>query len=347
MKGAAKSLANTSWLHVWLPSADEEEAIRTREQGGQEIASPEVITGHPEEKAVPEANDEQTKAVRINRVPVNYQMHDKNRFQSKDNEVSGKRNIVITRINSEDHRRQMSSESPPDSPSKAPMLDKVEEEAEKAEEPRFIYAPGQFQHMLLQHYFRSPGLTVVRRAYLADVLPDIMKSLRVKCWTSSRSNDGRFLLVSFCVPSAKVEECLASLHQHGIGNNDHTSISVVPSKIHLRGKSLEACSDEISNNATAADGSDGEQDIKLEQKKVSKFYDSIKSRMLVAEVVASIRSGGEFTFDYLVLLVLASTIAFFGLVENSSVVLVASMLVSPIMGPILGGIFGTVIRDAK
>ena len=47
------------------------------------------------------------------------------------------------------------------------------------------------------------------------------------------------------------------------------------------------------------------------------------------------------------LLVLASMIAFMGLIENNTVVLVASMLVSPIMGPILAGIFGTVIGDPK
>lgn len=79
--------------------------------------------------------------------------------------------------------------------------------------------------------------------------------------------------------------------------------------------------------------------------KIDTFYSTIKSRMLVAQVVKRIRSGAEFSFDYVALVCLASVIAFFGLVENSSVVLVASMLVSPIMGPILAGIFGAVISD--
>ena len=92
--------------------------------------------------------------------------------------------------------------------------------------------------------------------------------------------------------------------------------------------------------------------------KVEKFYSSIKSRLLVSEVVARIQvqnipllspwvgiirflvlflnpsdqAGAEFSFDYLLLVILAGIIAFMGLLENSSVVLVASMLVSPIMG---------------
>ena len=55
----------------------------------------------------------------------------------------------------------------------------------------------------------------------------------------------------------------------------------------------------------------------------------------------------QFTFDFLMLLMLASMIAFMGLIENNTVVLVASMLVSPIMGPILAGIFGSVVGDDK
>ena len=79
--------------------------------------------------------------------------------------------------------------------------------------------------------------------------------------------------------------------------------------------------------------------------KIEKFYSTVKSRLLVGEVIARIEAGSEFSFDYLLLLLLAGIIAFMGLLENSSVVLVASMLVSPIMGPILAGIFGGAIQD--
>ena len=55
--------------------------------------------------------------------------------------------------------------------------------------------------------------------------------------------------------------------------------------------------------------------------KIEKFYSSIKSRLLVGEVIARIEAGAEFSFDFLLLLILASIIAFMGLIENSSVVL--------------------------
>ena len=60
-----------------------------------------------------------------------------------------------------------------------------------------------------------------------------------------------------------------------------------------------------------------------------------------------IECGAEFSFDFLCLLVVASCLAFMGLVENSSVILVASMLVSPLMGPILAIVFGMAVRNRK
>ena len=67
--------------------------------------------------------------------------------------------------------------------------------------------------------------------------------------------------------------------------------------------------------------------------------------MTVAVVVKRIRSGTSFTFDYVAYLFLASFIALLGLIQNSSVVIVASMLVSPIMGPVLATLFGCVVAD--
>ena len=81
--------------------------------------------------------------------------------------------------------------------------------------------------------------------------------------------------------------------------------------------------------------------------KIDRFYNSIKSRMMVGEVISNIENNAHFTFDFMMLLILAGIIAFLGLVESSSVVLVASMLISPLMGPILAGVFGTVIGDSK
>ena len=49
--------------------------------------------------------------------------------------------------------------------------------------------------------------------------------------------------------------------------------------------------------------------------------------------MANVRSGAEFTFDFLLYIIMAAWIAVLGLMEASVVNLVASMLVSPLMGP--------------
>merc|ERR1719461_953751 len=52
-----------------------------------------------------------------------------------------------------------------------------------------------------------------------------------------------------------------------------------------------------------------------------------------------------FTFDYVCMLVVASLIAVGGLATDNSVIVVASMLVSPLMGPVLAFTFGVTLKE--
>jgi uncharacterized membrane protein len=64
-----------------------------------------------------------------------------------------------------------------------------------------------------------------------------------------------------------------------------------------------------------------------------KFLKSMTARLTVAQVVANVYAGADFTFDFLLCIILAAWIATIGLLDNSVVNTVASMLVSPMMGP--------------
>ena len=77
------------------------------------------------------------------------------------------------------------------------------------------------------------------------------------------------------------------------------------------------------------------------KKKRYKFSD----RMTTEEIFESIDSGSHLTFDYLAMVFVASLIAAVGLLTDSSVSVVASMLVSPLMGPILGVTWGITMHD--
>lgn len=109
-----------------------------------------------------------------------------------------------------------------------------------------------------------------------------------------------------------------------------------------------------------------EEDIEagpVETKEDEKMFLEVASQIRVEQIVEIIevtvidlylivtfgilQAGARFSFDYLSLLVIASTIAGIGLATNNTVAIVASMLVSPIMGPVLALTFGTIINDWK
>ena len=79
----------------------------------------------------------------------------------------------------------------------------------------------------------------------------------------------------------------------------------------------------------------------------SKFRVERISRMRVENVIEQIKEGARMSFDYISLLCIASILAGVGLATNNTVVIVASMLVSPIMGPIMATTFGFVVHEHK
>jgi uncharacterized hydrophobic protein (TIGR00271 family) len=69
------------------------------------------------------------------------------------------------------------------------------------------------------------------------------------------------------------------------------------------------------------------------------------SRVLADKVLLRILAGSTVSFDYYVLVCMASLLATLGLATDNTVVIVAAMLVSPLMGPILGITFGMFVAD--
>ena len=59
----------------------------------------------------------------------------------------------------------------------------------------------------------------------------------------------------------------------------------------------------------------------------------------------STKASAGISFDFICLVVIAAILAAIGLHENSSVVVVSSMLISPMMNPVLGAVLGTVTRS--
>lgn len=85
---------------------------------------------------------------------------------------------------------------------------------------------------------------------------------------------------------------------------------------------------------------------KATKKKKKKLY-KMSDRMTTEEIFESIDSQSHLTFDYMAMTFVASLIAAVGLLTDSSVSVVASMLVSPLMGQILAVTWGITMRDSS
>lgn len=166
------------------------------------------------------------------------------------------------------------------------------------------------------------------------------------------------------------DRTLQDLGKLGIGKRSGTKVSILPTTIVLKGEQNErkgsvslsldstqnintltnktaVINEEVQGNQNHAE--DG-QDLTLSHKirrriLTSDFRKSVRARLMVHQVVAGIRASSAISFDFILLICLASMLAAFGLLENSTVIIVASMLVSPLMNPILGFVFGLSVRD--
>ncbi|KJE89698.1 hypothetical protein CAOG_01132 [Capsaspora owczarzaki ATCC 30864] len=110
-------------------------------------------------------------------------------------------------------------------------------------------------------------------------------------------------------------------------------------------KSTHFGGDDLDEGDDDSEDAQDQEDIVKLRTGFAKFQDTVRSRLMVDQVASVLQSAGELSFDFLALTVVASCLAGLGLGSNNAVVIVASMLVSPIMGPILAVTFGSVIRD--
>ncbi|XP_011301117.1 uncharacterized protein [Fopius arisanus] len=175
---------------------------------------------------------------------------------------------------------------------------------------------------------------------METVLDELLKKLRVEhvVWCKDKGN--MYYEVIFPVPAGDpCENCLHCLTEMGIGRRMNSIVSVIPTQ----------CTYSSLNNSShlpvSTDIIQKKEDAEDRRNAWEAFVGSIRSKLTVKQVVDGVRSGGDLTFDYILLVVTADCLAALGLVENSATNVVAAMLVSPLMGPVMSLTFGTIIAD--
>ena len=76
-------------------------------------------------------------------------------------------------------------------------------------------------------------LTDTTRNTYERALTDILSSINVSQAISQKSKDGNFVLVTFCVGNELLEDTIIRLGERGIGNTVNTSISIIPTSVHV------------------------------------------------------------------------------------------------------------------
>ncbi|KAM8717817.1 hypothetical protein ACLKA7_004508 [Drosophila subpalustris] len=193
------------------------------------------------------------------------------------------------------------------------------------------------------------GASEVEEAELVDmpldtpmeqVLQQILRKFQITNAVWMRSLEGNLYQISFTLEFNEAYENLYEALQHwGIGDREGSTVSVlncIASKSFSRQQKQKTPADQANSDGNNNSNNHGTW---------NRFMNSVRSRLNVAQIVRDVHQDARITFDFCILLISAAVLASFGLVENSTIFLASSMLISPLMGPIIASIFGTVIEE--
>ncbi|KRF85590.1 uncharacterized protein [Drosophila virilis] len=176
---------------------------------------------------------------------------------------------------------------------------------------------------------------------MEHVLRQILRKFGISNALWLRSMEGSSYQISFALEFNEVYENLYdALQQWGIGDREGSSVAVMNC---IASKAYPTETDK--QPAAGHAPNDNNNQNAQKQGAWNRFMNSVRSRLNVAQIVRDVRQDAAITFDFCILLVSAATLASFGLIENSTIFLASSMLISPLMGPIIAAIFGTVIEE--
>ncbi|XP_065355475.1 uncharacterized protein LOC135949942 [Calliphora vicina] len=173
---------------------------------------------------------------------------------------------------------------------------------------------------------------------METVLKEILKKFHIQSATWAKDAEGRMYQIFFTVEfNETYEKILDNLNEWGIGDREGSTVSVMNC---LTSKTYAQKLDNDMENDFST-----ENNLAQKQSAWERFMNTVRSRLNVANIIRNVRQDAAITFDFVVLVVSAAILASFGLVEDSTIFLASSMLISPLMGPIIAAIFGTVIKD--
>uniref|UniRef100_U5EUZ1 Putative conserved plasma membrane protein n=1 Tax=Corethrella appendiculata TaxID=1370023 RepID=U5EUZ1_9DIPT len=177
----------------------------------------------------------------------------------------------------------------------------------------------------------SNGLNLDDDSTMEEIMSEIIRKMKIDNAGWVETNKGKGYQITFSILSGtQCDDTIRLLSEWGVGETMKSTVSVIPCTLYTDPKEH-----------------DTENFFGMKEGAWNRFVSSVRARLNVAQIVEEVKSSATMTFDFVTLVIVASILAAFGLVEDSTLFLAASMLISPLMGPIIAAIFGTVIKDNK
>ncbi|XP_063702328.1 uncharacterized protein LOC134832273 [Culicoides brevitarsis] len=182
------------------------------------------------------------------------------------------------------------------------------------------------------HFENELGLPP--NAYMCQIMSAILKvkNIRRASWLDTKNGEGHQILFNI-ESGTRCDDTIRLLSEWGVGEREGTSVGVLPCTMYY-----EPIVDPLEEKPV-------EKPTETKDGAWNRLISSVRARLNVAQIVHEVKASAAITFDFLCLVIVASILAAFGLVEDSTLFLAASMLISPLMGPIIAATFGTVIKD--
>lgn len=137
------------------------------------------------------------------------------------------------------------------------------------------------------------------------VMRDILERFRIRNSSWVRVNSGNTYQITFSLENGvRCDDTIHMLSEFGIGQKDGSSIAIVP------------CTLYSDHHKVKDEGETSSTQSAIKETAWNKFIGTVRARMNVAKIVEAVKTDATLTFDFVVLLIVASILASFGLVEN-------------------------------
>ncbi|XP_053673725.1 uncharacterized protein LOC128723985 [Anopheles nili] len=179
-------------------------------------------------------------------------------------------------------------------------------------------------------------LTLTGDSSMEEVLKTIINEKRIHTAAWIETDKGNGFHIMFSIQSGPIcDDVIYMLSSWGVGQRFNSTISITSCTLYSQPPEV------------TEDQEDGASDMNKNNDAGgwNTFLSTVRARLNVAQIVEEVKHDAQVSFDFVSMLAVASILAAFGLVEDSSVFLIASMLISPLMGPIIAVIFGTVVKE--